>query len=88
MGGTVVDGNEEGRLKGVWLFGNSIPVNILQFLDYKPPSGNNDEVGCIFLQLARLHAWLATVLTRLKQKEVRGDHRQKAYADTFISETS
>lgn len=39
----------------------------------------------IILQLASLDVWEATVLTCLEQRENRGKHRQKVYADSFTA---
>lgn len=55
------------------------------FLDYRAFSGRYDIMQMSITQLARLEAWVATVPPCLEQREKRGKHRQKVYADAFKS---
>lgn len=78
VGGTVVEeveGHKKGRL---WLFGNSITVNIFYaFLNYRPLKNRDEIVEGSITKRSRLDAWVAAALIRLEKKRKRGGTDRK-----------
>lgn len=67
-------------------FGLDVALNAYYtFLNYAPFSEEGNRVEGSIVQVARLDAWIATVATCLIERERRGYHRQKIYADTYKS---
>lgn len=52
------------------------------FFGYDPGNGRT-EVECSILSLARIDAWIISVLLLIAQKETIGGHRQSLYAGTY-----
>lgn len=84
VGGTVIHGEEDDEEKHLRLFKNNISADIIyNFLDYRRLSGNTHILQGSTTQLARLDVYVTIVLTCLEQREKRGRHREKLYADSF-----
>lgn len=65
------------------LFGYAVAWGVYYtFLDYTLYSNRADKKECSILQLARVDAWISTMVLCLPEQEWRGGRRQKMYADT------
>lgn len=59
------------------------PAVYQAFIGFNPLSEANTPVDVTVLALARLDAWIASVVELLAETDSRGGRRQKDYADTF-----
>lgn len=66
------------------LFRNETAKQVFkEFLGYDPKREDGSYVHGTIMSIARLDAWVATVVLCLVEREKRGGQRQKEYADTF-----
>lgn len=88
-GERVVNGEKGVEKERLLLFGNSIFFDVFYaILAYTAPSGKNDIVEMSIIQLVRVDAWVANVLTCLEHREKNCRNRQNVYEDIFTSHVS